>query len=162
VQRAEGTARQRFGEREGVAPRHDDVLEGEGRESCHLLGPHLDALPAQLRQCQIGVPGGPEHERVGHQPERPELVLLPRAIALAQFPLLPVEDGARQAVAALPTIELRQDASAIRFVVDEREEVQRFGEAPELADGPRQPRSPQCAAINAALTRWRATPSSAP
>jgi len=42
---------------------------------------------------------------VQHQLQRPQLLLLPDPIALAQFPALPVKDHPRQAVPALALID---------------------------------------------------------
>jgi len=73
-------------------------------------------------------------------PSCAELVLLPLAVALAQLPLLPVEDRPRQAVATLPAVELHEDAPAVCLVVNVGEEVERLGNPAQLADGPRQRR----------------------
>ena len=53
----------------------------------------------------------PEHDDVDHETECPELVLLALAVTLAQLALLAVEDGAREPVAALVTVELAEDAA---------------------------------------------------
>ena len=54
---------------------------------------------------------------------------------LAQFATLAMEDGTSDAVAALTAVELSQRGSALGFVVDIGQSVQRFIDTTELCNG---------------------------
>ena len=86
----------------------------------------------------VHVQGVPEYHHVDDQSQRSELVFLALAIALADFAALTVEDRPGHTVAALPTVQLREDAPAVRFVVEVRQQVKRLGHTPQLANRPRQ------------------------
>lgn len=50
-----------------------------------------------------------------------------------------MEDGAGDAVSPIATVELSQRATALGFVIDVGQRVQRLVDATELGDGPGQP-----------------------
>jgi hypothetical protein len=76
--------------------------------------------------------------------QRPELVLLALAVALPQFAALAVEDRSCNAVPALATVELGEDAAAIRLTVPLVQQVHRLGHATQFADRPAQRRGALC------------------
>ena len=95
---------------------------------------------AQMGERRVHVQGVPEHHHVDHQAQRPELVLLALAVALADLATLAVEDRPRHAVAALTPVQLREDSPAIGLVIEVGQQVERLGHPPQLADRPRQGR----------------------
>ena len=86
------------------------------------------------RSCQ----GVPEYHHVHDQVQRPELVFLAFAIALAGLAALAVEDHPGHTVATLSAVQLREDAPAVGLVVEVGQQVERLGHPPQLADRPRQ------------------------
>ena len=162
----------------------------QGGEASNVLGLRLDTLAAQMGKRRVHVQGVPEHHHVDHQAQRPELVLLAFAVALADLATLAVEDRPRHAVATLSAVQLREDAPAVGLVIDVGQQVERLGHPPQFADRPRQgrgaaapqqrtdqlrgadgprasdpatrSRSSQFRAISSVFTRCRARPFSAP
>ncbi len=58
------------------------MVEYQGREAGTVLRLHGEPFGSKLLQGRIYVERVPEHDRVDHEPQRPELVLLPLAVAL--------------------------------------------------------------------------------
>jgi hypothetical protein len=86
-----------------------------------------------LRYFEVLKPSGSQqHNTTAHEDPRSnrhecaQLVFLALAIILAQFAVLAMEDGTSDAVAALAAVELSQRGSALGFVVDIGQSMQRF------------------------------------
>ena len=80
----------------------------ERRKSGDIRLPDRVSLRAQLATVEdrLHVDGIPQDDHVKDEAQRPELILLTLPVALTQFAALAVEDGASQAVPALPSVEL--------------------------------------------------------
>ncbi len=76
-----------------------------------------------------------EGDGIHHEPERPELVLLPGPIGLVQIPAAAVEHGASQIVAGLGPVQLHQDSPATGLVGHVGEHGDRLDDASQLGDG---------------------------
>jgi hypothetical protein len=100
------------------------MFEPERRQAVDVFGFNVIARGYELVQGGVHIDCVPEHDEIHHQSERPELVLLPFAIALAQFATLSMKDGAGELVTSFAAIKLNEDAPAIALVVDKTQEIQ--------------------------------------
>jgi hypothetical protein len=76
-----------------------------------------------MLQCCLHVQGVPEHNGIGHQAKRIQLIFLPFTIRFTDFPSLPVADGAGNLVPALTPVQLGEDATPVDLVIDIVEQV---------------------------------------
>jgi hypothetical protein len=76
-----------------------------------------------MLQCCLHVQGVPEHNGIGHQAKRIQLIFLPFTIRFTDFPSLPVADGAGNLVPALTPVQLSEDATPVDLVIDIVEQV---------------------------------------
>ena len=77
------------------------MFEPERQQAVDVFGFDVIARGYELVQGGVHIDCVPEHDEIDHQSERPELVLLPFAIALAQFATLSMKDGAGELVTSL-------------------------------------------------------------
>jgi len=75
-------------------------------------------LRHELVQRRVHVDRVPEHDQIDRQSERPELVLLPFAVSLAQLAAPTMKDDVGELVTTFAAIKLDQDAATISLVVD--------------------------------------------
>jgi hypothetical protein len=68
------------------------------------------------------------------------LIFLSFPVSLPQLTFLPMKHVARQAVPAFVPVQLRQTVAAIIGIRDVVQQVQRFGNSPQIADGAAQSR----------------------
>src|SRR2546429_537849 len=118
MERTQGPLRNRFRQRECIAPLKIDMMMPQRREPCHIHGLHGDALGAYMLQRGFHVEGVPQDDYIDHQPERPELIFLAFPVPLPELAPLPMKDRTRDTMAPFPSVELRADAPAIVLVIN--------------------------------------------
>ena len=88
-----------------------------------------------MAQRCIHVAGVPQDQRIDYETQCAELIFLTLAVTLPEFPALAMKALACQPMAALSTIQLRENAAAIKRLVDEGQQMQGFRNAPKFAQG---------------------------
>jgi hypothetical protein len=76
----------------------------QGREAGDVLGFRLDTPAAQFGERCVHVQDVPAHHHGDHQTQRPELVLLPLPVTLADLATLAMEDRRRHTMPSLAPI----------------------------------------------------------
>ena len=55
------------------------------RQPSHIFRCYLQAFGPQLVESRIHINGVPQHDRIDHQPKRPELIFLSLTVALSKL-----------------------------------------------------------------------------
>ena len=107
-----------------------DVVVRQRREPLEVV--RIDPHPGspKLIQRQPHVACVPHHDRIQHQAKRAELILLTRAIRLMQLASATVEHTPSQAMTTFTRVDLNQQATPVRFVIHQIEQVECFANAP--------------------------------
>ena len=115
-----------------------DVVVRQRREPLEVVG--IDPHPGspKLIQRQPHVACVPHHDRIQHQAKRAELILLARAIRLMQLASATVEYTPSKTMTTFTRVDLNQQATPVRFVIHQVEQVECFADAPILGQRPRQ------------------------
>jgi hypothetical protein len=103
-----------------------------------VLVSHREAFFLQLLQRRLHIDCVPEHDHVDDESQRSQLVLLSFLVALAQFASFAVEDSPGRAVPSFAAIQLAECPSALGFIIEHVQGMQRLLNTPKLRDGLRQ------------------------
>src|SRR5277367_1597651 len=95
----------------------------ERREVGDVLVADLQAVPSQLLDGRLHVDGVPVHDGIEGEAKAAKLFFLPLLKRASDFAALAVVDTPPEAVTQFRVIELSQDASAERGVVDVAQDV---------------------------------------
>ena len=118
------------------------VLVDERRESPGIGVRNGVSIGLQLAQYRIPVARVPEHDRIDDEAQRAALIFLPLFVAPPSLAALAEEHSPGDTVAPFPSIDLLQNATAVRFVVDVGQKVKCLGDSPNFRDGASQRRGP--------------------
>ncbi len=80
----------------------------------------------------------PVHDDVEQQAQRTEIPFLPLTQGAADFAAFTQEDATAETVAQFLSIQLSEDSTSKRWIVDVAQDVERLDDAPELGQGPRE------------------------
>src|SRR6266487_181618 len=118
AERVEGSLTDLLRKREGVPTQQIDMIITQWGEAFNILCCDLHPSPSHLFQRSMHVQRIPEHHCVDDQPQRSKLLFLSLTIALAHLSLLSEIGGSCQAMATFAFVELDQDASPVRRVIN--------------------------------------------
>src|SRR5208282_5325243 len=124
-----------IGQGELVAPEEIDVTPGYRREAGDIGGEWRRSGLAELSQGFLHVDGVPMYNGVEGQSEGSELLFLALTQGASDFAALAVMDAPAELVAQFLPVELEQDPSPERAVIDVSQDVQRLDDASEFRQG---------------------------
>ena len=110
------------------------MLEHQRRQSGDVRRLYGKPLGPELFQSCMNVERVPQDDNIHHETERAKLIFLSLPITLAQFAPLAMKDRACQFVAVLAPIQLCECPSSFRLVIDIREAMNGFVDAPNFGD----------------------------
>ena len=102
------------------------MFSQQGRESGYVLRVQVLIRFLPLLQSLLKIPSILQHLGVYDQPQRRQLIPHPLTIALAQFALFAVENGAGQHMAASAAVALHQHTPPVRLVLNVNHQVARL------------------------------------
>ena len=108
------------------------------RETRYVFVVYTKGGLSQVFDRCVHVDRVPENHRVDHEPKCSELVLLALSVGLANLSSSSVKGRPCKFVAALVAVELGEDPTPVRLVVDVGEKVKRFRDSTEVPDAFRQ------------------------
>jgi len=108
------------------------VTPGYRRESSDIGGQRRRPGLAELAHGFLHVDSVPVDDGVEGETENPKLLLLALTQRASDFAPIAVMDAPTELVAQFLPVELKQDPSAERSVVDVSQDVQRLDDAPQL------------------------------
>ena len=109
----------------------------QGRKSLDVLRIDPHTRRPKLVQRKPHVTRVPDHNRIQHQAERAELILLTNAVCLSQLAAATMEHTTSQTMPPFTRVDLNQQAATVYLVIHQIEEMEGFADAPILRQCPR-------------------------
>jgi hypothetical protein len=113
-----------------------DVAMAQGGKPRDICSRDGEAFLLSVFERRLHVERIPQDNGIHDSSQRPQVILLPRTVPLSKRAALAMKDRPSDTVAGFAPVELGENPPPIVLIINVRQHVEGFGNAPERGDGP--------------------------